>query len=641
MQQKQKQKIKKHQQQAMGLASRAPHPLITALMGIFVYTLYIRIQLIIRSNADILSTIVRLDNSPVPRSKPSTESRKSKYEIGTPVDVRKLAESLTKKFSADDGIPSDERMGFDILFSDPEDTDTYCFCDLISTDCLHMISCMQDFHNPQRRYAMAWLGVQFRRAIRATSDIEEMPNPMDWAEIPLGKMLQYHTIETWKDWRTLNFLPQTYNLMAPSIFVEEEWYPDCMLSEKGNEDPVYMYRGVSCLYKGPGETEVNPDSTIENEADRWFTATAKTSSTATGVQVATILENFLRKHRPSSSNDMYINYDRNMPLFSVRENEFHFSARGNLMMFAHIMRMMFNRRPFLDKIYREKVTHVATPGSTLSNKSEDDPFIVSLHMRRGDSCGWPNPKDYRKEAHPLDSKAQSGSDRHCYITRVYLDALKRVRALIPRTRPIHVYLSTDDVGDVIDEILNKKFIGNETELADDNVLGVDKWHYLNYSRSFFKYDADVIEDIDNSANQPILGETAVADMWHLSHGHAFIGHLGSRFGKVSWLLATARRNDFIPFFSVDGHSVCCEIDEACGDMKPYITAENCLSFGHEYGSHDHENYFDVGSVVRKKVFLESEKKKKKQTLILEREKLRLKKQQKVSMEGIRKRPRES
>ena len=35
---------------------------------------------------------------------------------------------------------------------------------------------------------------------------------------------------------------------------------------------------------------------------------------------------------------------------------------------------------------------------------------------------------------------------------------------------------------------------------------------------------------------------------------ALVGHLGSRFGKVSWLLATARRNDFVPFFSVDGHS---------------------------------------------------------------------------------------
>jgi hypothetical protein len=35
-------------------------------------------------------------------------------------------------------------------------------------------------------------------------------------------------------------------------------------------------------------------------------------------------------------------------------------------------------------------------------------------------------------------------------------------------------------------------------------------------------------------SQATLGETAVADMRHLSHGEVFVGHLGSLFGKVSW-----------------------------------------------------------------------------------------------------------
>jgi hypothetical protein len=121
-----------------------------------------------------------------------------------------------------------------------------------------------------------------------------------------------------------------------------------------------------------------------------------------------------------------------------------------------------------------------------------------------------------------------------------------------------VYLATDDVGNVVHEILNKKYTIREIEkknmTIDDNILGVDKWHFLNYSRAHFNYTADYIEAEENTEIQPILGETAIADLWLLSHGHAFVGHLGSRFGKVAWLLATARRNNFVPFFSVDGHS---------------------------------------------------------------------------------------
>ena len=29
-------------------------------------------------------------------------------------------------------------------------------------------------------------------------------------------------------------------------------------------------------------------------------------------------------------------------------------------------------------------------------------------------------------------------------------------------------------------------------------------------------------------------ETALAELWHLSHMQYFVGHLGSRFGKVAW-----------------------------------------------------------------------------------------------------------
>ena len=67
-----------------------------------------------------------------------------------------------------------------------------------------------------------------------------------------------------------------------------------------------------------------------------------------------------------------------------------------------------------------------------------------------------------------------------------------------------------------------------------------------------------------------------------SHGQVFIGHLGSRFGKVGWLLATARFHTFIPFFSVDGHSFCCDVDEHCARMKPYVSdMENCMTFSYD------------------------------------------------------------
>jgi hypothetical protein len=57
---------------------------------------------------------------------------------------------------------------------------------------------------------------------------------------------------------------------------------------------------------------------------------------------------------------------------------------------------------------------------------------------------------------------------------------------------------------------------------------------------------------------------------------------------------------------------CCEIDENCGEVEPYITdMENCLTFGHEYINFDHKDYFESGSHARKIVYHREEKKKKK------------------------------
>ena len=54
-------------------------------------------------------------------------------------------------------------------------------------------------------------------------------------------------------------------------------------------------------------------------------------------------------------------------------------------------------------------------------------------------------------------------------------------------------------------------------------------------------------------------------------------------------------------------------------MKPYITTENCLTFGHEYGNHDHEDYFKFGSLARKKSMIEREEERKNATTLAEDE----------------------
>jgi len=180
-----------------------------------------------------------------------------------------------------------------------------------------------------------------------------------------------------------------------------------------------------------------------------------------------------------------------------------------------------------------------------------------------------------------------------------------IRRLVAETRPLHVYIATDDMGDVI------------AEIGRLPPVKVDRWNYMNYSRSNFEYDVmDVSIESEENPKKHILGETAVGDLWLLSHSDAFVGHLGSRFGKAAWLLAISRRNAFVPFFTVDGHSFCCEIDEQCADMKQYVTSmDNCLTFGHEYTGFEHNSsvYWEVGSIARKIHYLEQQQREEQQS----------------------------
>lgn len=600
---------------------RAPHPLVFTALATFGYLLWLHFTLFIKSNSLQYVPGTQFDDNPVSGVRISESSR-----------LKKLANDLAASFSAEDRITSFDRQGFEVSFLD-QGSKSKCSCDIVSTDCLDMIACMTDLHSRQKRNALAWMGKAIRSSMKANVNFETKIGPIYTSPfLPLGKQLQYHTMGSWRSWRTRNVMYE-YNSNIPSIFIQPLLYPECQGALDENGDPTIIYNGVSCFYQSIKDPEESTGTIIEDEAELWYNSTIKNGK-ATENQIRNIWDKFLQKHQvvprepPPDSKDFHISDSSDI---AAAEYKTDFSALGNLVLFAHLARMGFNRRPFLDQIYKGQLTAVVTPkpensidsGNSYADANGGDPFIVSLHMRRGDSCGIPDPKHYEQNASALDSKAQMGSERKCYRNEVYLRAIARIRELVPKGRPLHVYLSTDDVGNVMRDILTSKYDaslkndeGNVKQTANEvssDDLGVEKWYFLNITRDHFDVDV-MVENPTNADKQPKLGESAVTDLWLLSHGHAFVGHLGSRFGKASWLLATARRNSFIPFFSVDGHSFCCEIDENCAAAKPFITVSNCLSFGHEYSHYNHSNYWVNGSVARRdRVAKDNERKAKKNT----------------------------
>lgn len=257
-------------------------------------------------------------------------------------------------------------------------------------------------------------------------------------------------------------------------------------------------------------------------------------------------------------------------------------ALGYLLLFSHIARISFHRNPPVLGFYQNHSK------SIMNVPKQPNQISVSIHMRRADSCGHQR-SGYETTSSALDSIAQVSGKRMCYATSVYLEALRRIQK--ESGRPVDVYLATDDAGFVIDEI-QKDF---------DDLYKSMNWHYLDYSRDTFRYKGFVEGDEIESAQHAMIGESAVADLWHLSHGEVFIGHMGSRFCKMGWALATGRRNTFVPFFTVDGHSFCCEIDENCASMKPYITGmDSCMAWASELSPvQGNTDYWEVGSMKRK------------------------------------------
>mmetsp|Transcript_16257 Transcript_16257/g.26454 ORF Transcript_16257/g.26454 Transcript_16257/m.26454 type:complete len:562 (+) Transcript_16257:85-1770(+) len=443
---------------------------------------------------------------------------------------------------------------------DPSEGKRQCICDILAVDCLDSIACIPTAN--EVRHAQVFLGMEMRRAIKKSVQFEGPA--FVWHHHPIGKGLQYMTMDAWNSWRDANQLPEFYPKDERSIFINETWYPDCR----------DRYNGTSCFFRDLARSEDLTGAVLEQNAKEWFHAsyairnfvrvnTEGTFTVAIRNRIQTILRNFVHKQRRklkkrSARLRRHLQHHReilNSPM----------SPLGHLVLYAHFTRILFNRRPFLDEIYRQHLASIVPSKATNVDASEQDstpevgdrkvqldPFTVSLHMRRGDSCSTDEDHNlipYEKESSPLDSPAQVSGVRKCYETKVYLDAVERIRKLLPANQPLHVYLSTDDADNVMDEI--------QTQHSQFYNNVVDEWHFLNYSRSNFQYNfEDFIESPENE-KRFILGETAVADLWLLSHGQAFVGHLGSRFGKVGWLLATSRHNAFIPYFTVDGHSEYC------------------------------------------------------------------------------------
>lgn len=123
------------------------------------------------------------------------------------------------------------------------------------------------------------------------------------------------------------------------------------------------------------------------------------------------------------------------------------------------------------------------------------------------------------------------------------------------------------------------------------------WRFLNYSRASFRYQG-FIEGGENT-NKGFMGLSAFADMWHLSHGQYFIGHMGSRFSKASWSLSSARHNTLVPFISIDGRTPCCEIDEVCSNATAAMGGMvDCLAYAHELAGSANSDYWTKGSTIR-------------------------------------------
>ncbi len=552
-------------------------------------TLFVAGLFLVVTNSSLVNNFNYMDT--MTSHKLKSEFLRSTDTTPKPIQVaRQEYEKLKREFLDSTGVKQEEDLTMTIITKSSDADTMFCACDIVSVDCLDSVNCIPKQATLSLRVTSlrdVATGILLRSLIKKTAKFEGHSNVKN-SRVPMGKGFQYKTISAFQSWVKNNTLPSEHDPSPSWIFLKgaKKKYQKC----KDNN-----LVGFQCYFTAINERE--EFDRLEEEALAYNHHLLKT-------------DHELGQHMLHQVQDIQTAVSED------KENEIH--ALDYLRMFSHILRMLFNRQqPLRELSRRTRVFNANEPeqsqkrsdahsGFDVLDKTRTQalerrvrappaaPLRVSIHMRRADAC-MANGK-LVQEPSPLDSVAQQFAQRKCYATSVYMDALQRVKDMMSKndpTRRIEVYFSSDDAGSMLEEI--------ERQFPD--LYRSMTWHIHDFDRERFKYKG-FVEGYDHR-NHNLLGEAAAADLWLLSNGDVFIGHLGSRFGKVAYLLATARHNRFVPFFSVDGHSVCCEIDEPCGEMKPYIKSmSDCLTFSHdlaseEYGIKLDNEYFEVGSYMRK------------------------------------------
>lgn len=427
-----------------------------------------------------------------------------------------------------------------------------CQCQLVSIDCLDAIRCLAA--DPTEEI---YVGIVTRSVTKQLVVVQDEPMGDVMPDAPVGKASQFLAIKVWRKWLAKNEIPKGL-INRPDAFLNGTLYSHC----RDND-----LNGRGCFIDDFDSEEAY--GSMEKQAIDFFKGNRSEEET-------------LAKKR----------------LQSLQNDPFSATALEYLLMHAQISRISLNLRPHVHELYQQHVTTIDHSSKT-AKTTTGGILRVGMHLRRGDACRHET-TGYELNASPLDSPAQVSGERLCYDTTVYLDALKRIQDLAP-DRHIIVHVATDHSGSLLEEIKT-----NYTAVYESV-----SWKYLEYSREIFDYfggkanGGTYIESPDNQ-NRAILGETGLLDIWHLSHGQVFIGHLGSRFGKFSWIQAVGRHNALVPFFTVDGHSVCCDIDEACGvHAKEVVSMENCIGMYWPESKWGEQNfdpkiYYSTGAFFRTK-----------------------------------------
>lgn len=405
-----------------------------------------------------------------------------------------------------------------------------CTCDMRELTCLPKDTCMRTYQDSSQLRVST--GTKVRNLMRQN---------MTWSDgadhyfFPLGKSIQYAKIDMWKNWargRTVRGRVTGDMGILPD---DDLLAKDCSSSQ-----------GISCFLKDVKE----PDEFDKDVAGSDFDSTGPGQAMEQMRQL-----NAFRQLAASTS-------DGSKQAASSFANEV-------LLSFAHLTRIGFNMKPNMQLKYKSLV---------VGPEPKDGSLKVALHMRRADACHG----GYVEEPSAIDAPAMTTPQRKCYTASVYAKVLKDIYQKY--NLPLHILLSTDNEDET--EVAMVSIINDvNSVIADDKMKNDLSWNYLNHTRSQFSYartSAHGTIDFVQGKTKNALAQSAVHDLWHLSHADIFVGTLGSRFSKMGYMLAVARQNSLVPYVSLDGHSVCCENDENCKQATQQMDdMGDCLLFAHE------------------------------------------------------------